>query len=121
MTSDPVMADLSRHDAEEARRESFMPSHDAALDDLLGKLMDGEEYPRRATRNQINLLDILGEQVDADEVASYLCAFVHGSDDAQDRAIRDIKKIVRDYLEGDGRGWVDMRVQEMAEEREEER
>lgn len=120
MTARPPMPDGNtaaelQHDRDESRREAALPTREAALDDLVDRLLDGEEYPRRATSQQINMLDILAEQ-DGYELAEMVNMFMHG-DDLADKARGCVMDIVHRYL--DGSKWLEMRRDEMATEAEE--
>jgi hypothetical protein len=116
MMPDGNTAALRAYEREQERREKFAVSHEAALDDLVDRMMAGEEYPRNARRRlrpQINLLDILTE-VDQAELAEAVCRDLREGPTLS----LDIEKLVRAHLEGSK--WVDMRADEMAEEAEED-
>ena len=119
MMPDSNAAALSRHDAEQTRRQEFLPTFGEALDDLIDRILSGESYPPHA-RIKISLFNLLCEQVDAGELAEYLCAFMCGNEDSQDRARKNVESIVRDFLHGEGHLWVERRMEDMADEREEE-
>jgi hypothetical protein len=80
--------------ADEAHEEKL---RERALEELVDTVMDGNEFPRRATRQQINLLDILNDcdqSLLASSVTKQLCSDRVFIADLQ----TDVKKIVSDWL-----------------------
>ena len=105
----------SRRNADDAAGESLREQfYEKALEDLVERMMNDEEYPRRVTngRDQITRLDILHE-CDHAVLA-----------EAAERELREgwpsnaletaVKGIVRDYLRDSK--WHERRIAEMAEE-----
>ena len=80
-----------------------------ALDDLVDRIMDFEEYPRRAMGQQINLLDIL---IDCDH--NWLAQAVWRELKDGPTLSLDIPKLVRAYLEDSE--WLALRIAEMQQE-----
>ena len=80
-----------------------------ALDDLVDRIMDFEEYPRRATGQQINLLDIL---IDCDQEKLGQAVWR----ELKERLTlgQDVRKLVRARLEDSE--WLALRIAEMQQE-----
>jgi len=85
---------------------------DKALERLVDVIMDDQEYPRRASGLQTNLLDILADS-DASEVAGAVCAALSGHRDLQDGIRPIVTAALRDTR------WHEMMVDEIAEEERE--
>lgn len=90
-------------EADESLREQ-------ALDDLVDRLMDGEEYPHRGIRPQINLVDIL---CDADAL-TVACAVATAVRSPSFDLYGAVAAIVRCALSETR--WVDMRMDELTKE-----
>lgn len=105
----------SRHAHETAKREELAEDFcEKALEDLVERMMNDEEYPRRVAngRDQINRLDILHE-CDHAVLAEAADKQLRGgmlSDDLENA----VTGIVRDYLRNSK--WHERRIAEMIEE-----
>ena len=88
------------------------PFMDRVLDDLVERMMGNEEYPKRPSRLQINLLDILCE---CNQEALAQAVVAHVADPLCYPALNQrIVRIVRNHL--DLSAWVFQRARELAEE-----
>ena len=109
----------SRRNADEAADESLRGQfYEKALEDLVERMMNDEEYPRRVAngRDQINRLDILHEcdhAVLADAVNTQLQEGAFS--DALETAV---ERLVRDYLRDSS--FHERRIAEMIEEARDE-
>jgi hypothetical protein len=95
------------------------PFLERALDDLVWRLMDGQEYPRRCANKfrQINRLDILCEQ-DTYALATILLEAVDVGNAGWLDAETKVERIVREYLRDTH--WHHQRAHEMADEEAEQ-
>ena len=101
--------------AGESQREQF---YEKALEDLVERMMDGEEYPRRAAngRDQINRLDILH---DCDHALLAEAAEKELREGWPSGALETAaERIARDYLRDSK--WHERRIAEMIEEARDE-
>ena len=80
-----------------------------ALDDLVDRIMAGEEYPKRGNRLQVNLIDILCESEPFDLASAIQRELLNAWTLAA-----DVERIVRGYLAESK--WLDLRADELAEE-----
>jgi hypothetical protein len=103
--------------AGDERNVELQPWLDKALDDLTEELMLGYEYPRRATRGQINRLDILCEQ-DSYLLATLLLQAIDIGDAGYLDADSKVREIVRNYLRDSH--WCHERALEMREQAKED-
>ena len=103
----------SRHAHETAKREELAEDFcEKALEDLVERMMNGEEYPRQAAngREQINRLDILHE-CDHAVLASAVSRHLADEPDVLETAV---EHMIRNYLRDSK--WHERRIAEMVEE-----
>ena len=103
----------SKRNADDAAGESLREQfYEKALEDLVERMMNGEEYPRRAVngRDQINRLDILHD-CDHALLASAVSRHLADEPDVLETAV---EHMVRNYLRDSK--WHERRIAEMIEE-----
>lgn len=113
MMEDGNSAAESRHAHEEAEGEKLREDYcEKALDDLVWRIMDGQEYPRHVCHQQINLMDILCES-DASDIAGIIIREL----DRPGGIFNEIETLVQNYFRDSD--WHERRIAELIEEAQE--